>query len=70
MPKPQAPTFSLDRSSFSIGRLDDDDSQVDYWLSQPPERRIQAVELLRGALDQEAYSAQRLRGFFEAVKRA
>ena len=70
MPKPAAPTFSLDRSAFSVGRLQDDDSQVDYWLSQPPERRIEAVEFLRGAFDQEAYSAQRLRRFFETAKRA
>ena len=70
MLKPAAPTFSLDRSSFSVGRLQDDDSQVDYWLAQTPERRIEAVEFLRGAFDQEAYSAQRLRRFFEAAKRA
>jgi hypothetical protein len=70
MPESEAPTFSLDRSAFSVGRLGDDDSQVDYWLSQPPERRIQAVEFLRGAFDQKAYSAQRLRRFFEAAKRA
>ena len=69
-PKPHEPPFTLDRSHFSVGRLHDDDSQVDYWLSQPPERRIEAVEFLRGAFDPEAYSAQRLRRFFETAKRA
>ncbi len=62
--------FALDRSAFSTGRLRDDDSQVDYWLSQPPERRIAAVEFLRSSSDPDAYSAQRLRGFFATAKRA
>ncbi len=70
MPKAAAPAFSLDRSAFSVGRLHDEDNQVDYWLAQPPARRIEAVEFLRGASDPEAYSAQRLRRFFEAAKRA
>lgn len=69
MPEKIVTQFSLDRTAFSVGRLHDDDSQVDYWLSQPPERRIAAVELLRRSLNPEAYVAQRLHGFFEAAKR-
>lgn len=61
--------FALDRSVFSIGRLHDDDNQVDYWLAQPPAKRIAALEFLRRSHNPEAYLAQRLHGFFETAKR-
>lgn len=70
MPESSSATFSLDRTAFSVGRLQDEDSQIDYWLSQPPERRLAAVEFLRSSLNPDAYAAQRLRGFLEVVKRA
>ena len=69
MSESKTPSFTLDRSAFSVGRLQDEDSQVDYWLSQTPERRIAAVEFLRRSFNPDAYSAQRLHGFFETVKR-
>ncbi|MDP3070762.1 MAG: hypothetical protein Q8N18_10755 [Opitutaceae bacterium] len=68
MPEESPATFSLDRTAFSVGRLQDDDSQVDYWLSQPPERRLAALEHLRRSLNPDAYAAQGLRGFFETAK--
>ena len=70
MPETKPMSFTLDRSAFSVGRLNDEDSQVDYWLSQPPERRIAAVEFLRRSFNPDAYSAQRLHGFFETAQRA
>ena len=69
MPEVPPTSFTLDRSAFSVGRLQDEDSQVDYWLAQPPEKRIAAVEFLRSASDPDAYSAQRLHGFFETAQR-
>jgi hypothetical protein len=70
VPETKPMSFTLDRSAFSVGRLNDEDSQVDYWLSQPPERRIAAVEFLRRSFNPDAYSAQRLHGLFETAKRA
>ncbi len=70
MPEESAAPFSLDRTVFSVGRLQDDDSQVDYWLAQTPERRLAALEYLRRSFDPDAYAAQGLRGFLETVKRA
>jgi hypothetical protein len=67
---PSPATFSLDRSAFSVGRLQDDDSQVDYWLAQPAEQRLAALELLRESYNPDAYAAQRLRGFLEVTQRA
>lgn len=70
MPEEPSGTFSLDRTAFSVGRLEDEDSQVDYWLSQPPERRLAALEHLRRSFNPDAYAAQGLRGFFETTRRA
>ena len=67
---PSPATFSLDRSAFSVGRLQDDDSQVDYWLAQPAEQRLAALEILRESYNPDAYAAQRLRGFLEVTQRA
>lgn len=69
MPAARESTFSLDRSAFSVGRLHDEDSQVDYWLAQPPEQRLAALEFLRASLDPDAYASQRLRGFLEVAQR-
>jgi hypothetical protein len=69
MPDREPRLFKLDRSAFSVGRVEVEDSQVDYWLSQPPEMRIAAVEFLRGGADPDGYSAQRLRGILEVVER-
>jgi len=69
VPGNSSASFSIDRTVVSVGRLKDDDSQVGYWLSQPPERRLAALEFLRRSRDPDAYDTQRLRGFFEVVKR-
>ncbi len=39
--------FKLDKSSISFSKLDDKDSDLEYWLSKAPAERLQAVELLR-----------------------
>ena len=70
MPEESTTTFSLDRTVFSVGRLQDDDSQVDYWLAQPPERRLAALEYLRRSFDPDAYAARGFRGFLETAQRA
>jgi hypothetical protein len=66
---PTLTTFSLDRSAFSVGRLQDEDYQADYSLARPAEQRLDALELLRLSFDPDAYASQRLRGFFEVTQR-
>jgi hypothetical protein len=39
--------FRLDRTQFSVARLTDPDDSVAYWLSQPVEERLRALEHLR-----------------------
>ncbi|HEX3744138.1 MAG TPA: hypothetical protein VHW09_09420 [Bryobacteraceae bacterium] len=37
----------IDRAHFSVARLTDADDSVAYWLSQPVEERLRALERLR-----------------------
>jgi hypothetical protein len=68
--KDSSPAFTLDRSRFSVAGLRDADGSLDFWLTQSPARRIEALEHLRRSFNPEAYSAPGLRRFFEATKRA
>ncbi len=43
---------------------------LDYWLAQPAEQRLAALELLRESYNPDAYASQRLRGFLEVTQRA
>lgn len=70
MSQPLPPVFTFDRTAFSVGRLKDDDSQVDYWLAQPPERRLQAVEFLRGGHANHAGIRREFHRVLAVVKRA
>jgi hypothetical protein len=37
----------VDRSAISIGRLEDDSDEIEYWHARTPEERIEALELMR-----------------------
>lgn len=39
--------FQLDRTAFSIGRLEDKSDEVTFWRRQPAERRMAGIEFLR-----------------------
>jgi hypothetical protein len=39
--------LKVDRTHFSIARLEDEDDSLSFWLSRPVEERLQAIELLR-----------------------
>ena len=42
--------FRLDRSHFSVGRLDQPDDAKAYWLTRSPQERVAALEFLRQTL--------------------
>jgi hypothetical protein len=42
--------FRLDRSYFSVARLDEPDDAKAYWLSKSPQERVAAMEFLRQSL--------------------
>lgn len=52
--------FELDRRFFRVRGRDEDSGEGPYWMTQPPERRIQAIEFLRESFHGRAYSSQRL----------
>jgi hypothetical protein len=37
----------LDRSAFSVGKLTDEDPDLEYWANSTPEDRLRHMELLR-----------------------
>jgi len=39
--------FRMDRTAFRVASFGDDSTDLEYWLSRPPEERIAAVEMLR-----------------------
>ena len=60
----------LDRTAFSIGRLDSDSDEKEYWLSRSPDERLRAVEFLRQVAYGYDPATERLQRFLEVVKRA
>jgi hypothetical protein len=40
-------TLRIDRTQFSVARLEDRDDSPAYWLPKPVEERLAAIELLR-----------------------
>ena len=40
-------SFKLDKSSIKKYKLGEEPNDLDYWLAQPPEKRLEAVEYLR-----------------------
>lgn len=37
----------MDRTVYKIKKLRDRDSDLEYWLSRPPEERLRTIEILR-----------------------
>jgi hypothetical protein len=60
--------FSIDRSHFRIRSIDDDDSELEYWLTQTPERRLQALEFLRENYHGHEYRSQGLERILRITK--
>jgi hypothetical protein len=42
-------SLKVDRTRFSVARLEGRDDSLAYWLSRPVEERLDAIELLRQA---------------------
>ncbi len=67
-PEKQVEEFRLGRTQFSVVRLRDTDDAVGYWLTRPAEKRLQALELLRGTFYGEASTSERLQRVLEVVE--
>ncbi|MBN2411007.1 hypothetical protein JXQ31_04890 [candidate division KSB1 bacterium] len=59
----------LDRTAFSIGELNDEGNDKNYWLSKTPQQRLLALEIMREILYGYDQSASRLQRVFEIAER-
>ena len=55
----------IDRNSFSVHNLYDEDSDVIYWMKQSPQDRIFAIEMMRRINYGNDVATTRLERFFE-----
>ncbi|HSL89867.1 MAG TPA: hypothetical protein VK870_11225 [Ignavibacteriaceae bacterium] len=60
--------FKLDKNSFSIISLMENENDVRYWLSKTPEERILAIEFLRQLIFGYDPSTERLQRVFETAE--
>ena len=60
--------FKLDKNSFSIISLMENENDVGYWLSKTPEERILAIEFLRQLIFGYDPSTERLQRVFETAE--
>jgi hypothetical protein len=53
---------------ISIGSFEDEPDDLAYWLQQPPEERLAAIEFLRQQFFAYGEARQELRRFFEVTE--
>jgi len=51
-----------------VAKLNDEDDDVEYWLSRPVQERLEAIEFLRRTFYGDAFAGQRLQRVIEVVK--
>jgi hypothetical protein len=60
--------FVLDRSSLTVGSFADEPDDLKYWLEQPPEARLAAIEFLRRQFYPYGEARQQFRRFLEIAE--
>jgi len=60
--------FKLDRTAFSVGSLDDEPDEKQYWHSKSPAERWQAIEIMRQIIYGYDPATTRLQRFFEVAE--
>lgn len=62
--------LKIDKKVYSIIQLheNDNNSDVEYWLTRTPQERIQAVEYLRQLMYGYDPATERLQRFFETAE--
>jgi len=59
--------YRLDKTAFSVARLEDEPDERAYWRSKTPEERLRAAEFLRRQLYGEA-ALHPMQKVFEVVE--
>jgi hypothetical protein len=60
--------YRIDPSQFSVARLSGPDDSVQYWLSQPVEERLRALEFLRRTFYGDSSTGEGLQRVLEVVE--
>ena len=60
--------FTMNKTAFSIGSVDDETDEKAYWLSKSPSERLEIIEFVRRINYSEAATSARLQRFFEVAK--
>ena len=69
MPKSSAlKNIKMDKTAFSVGSIDDESDEKQYWSSKTPVERVYAVELMRQMLYGYDPLTARLQRFFETAE--
>ena len=61
--------FKLDKSAVSVVPLSQADDDLEFWLSQTPKERLEALEFVRQVFYGYDPATTRLQRVFEFVKR-
>ncbi|HAJ80129.1 MAG TPA: hypothetical protein DCO75_10190 [Fibrobacteres bacterium] len=57
----------IDKKAFSVGNLNDDSEEKEYWLSKKPYERLEAVEISRRMVYGKDRATSRLQRFLETA---
>ena len=60
--------FTMDKTVFSIGSVNDETDEKAYWLSKSSSERLEIIEFLRRINFGEAVTSARLQRFFKVAK--
>lgn len=60
--------YRLDRTAFSVGRLEDQPDERAFWFSKTPDERLRAAEFLRQSLYGYDPATLQLQRAFEIVE--
>ncbi len=58
----------VDKTAFSVGTLNHDIDDRDYWLSKSPEERLRAIELIRQTIYGYSFPTRGLQRVFEIIE--
>lgn len=67
-PEIEIDEIRLDRTQFSVARLNDADDSVAYWLAQPATERLRALETLRRTFYDYTGAGEGLQRVFEVAR--
>jgi hypothetical protein len=62
-------SIRLDKTAFSVVRLEDESDEKEFWRTQPPAARLEALELMRQVMYGYDPISDRLERVLEVIER-